>query len=74
MLRAFFSPFGKICHAFLPLFEEKTVANISRQNVTLLHTLYLLSPSLARVDRKYVLIRGIDDIKLPESPMRKKNG
>ncbi len=52
MSRAFFVPLGKTCHVFLSLFLAKDVAHISRQNVTLLNTLYLLSSSLAMFSRK----------------------
>jgi hypothetical protein len=43
MSRAFFRAFGKRCHVFLPMILAKDVANISRQEVTLLSKLYLLS-------------------------------
>jgi hypothetical protein len=43
MLRVFFALFGKTCRAFLPMILAKDVANTSRQAVTLLSTLYLLS-------------------------------
>jgi hypothetical protein len=43
MSRAFFTPFGKRCHVFLPVILAKDVANTLRQEVTLLSTLYLLS-------------------------------
>jgi hypothetical protein len=43
MSRAFFRAFGKRCHVFLPMILAKDVASISRQEVTLLSTLYLLS-------------------------------
>jgi hypothetical protein len=43
LLRAFFSLFDKTCHAFLPMILAKDVANISRQAVTLLSKVYLLS-------------------------------
>jgi hypothetical protein len=43
MSRAFFTPLGKTCHVFLPAILAKDVANISRQKVTLLSQLYLLS-------------------------------
>jgi Thiolase, C-terminal domain len=46
MSRAFFTPFGKRCHVFLPMILAKDVANISRQEVTLLSKLYLLSSPL----------------------------
>jgi hypothetical protein len=46
MLRAFFSLFGKTCHAFLPMILAKDVANTLRQEVTLLSTLYLLPISI----------------------------
>jgi hypothetical protein len=42
MSRAFFTPFGKTCHMLLPVILAKDVANTSRQEVTLLSTLYLL--------------------------------
>jgi len=42
MSRAFFTPFGKTCHVFLPMMRGKDVANTLRQEVTLLSTLYLL--------------------------------
>jgi hypothetical protein len=60
MPRTFFPPFGKTCHVFLPAFPAKDVARTSRQVVTLLHTLYLISSSLAMISRKEVLTRGID--------------
>jgi hypothetical protein len=50
--RAFFAPFGKSCHVFLPMILAKDVAHISRQNVTLLNILYLLSSSLAMFSRR----------------------
>jgi hypothetical protein len=43
MLRAFFPLLGKSCHVFLPMILAKDVASISRQEFTLLSTLYLLS-------------------------------
>src|SRR5258708_40182631 len=46
MSRAFFTPFGKRCHVFLPMILAKDVANTLRQEVTLLSTLYLLSSPL----------------------------
>src|SRR5260370_41692242 len=52
MSRAFFAPFGKTCHVFLPLISAKDVASNSGQAVTLLYTLYLLSSSLAMFSRK----------------------
>jgi hypothetical protein len=55
MSRAFFSPFGKTGHVFLPAIPAKGVAHISRQEITLLEILYLISSSLAMDPRKYVL-------------------
>src|SRR6266567_5228612 len=52
MSRAFFTPFGKRCHVFLPMILAKDVANISRQEVTLLSKLYLLSSPLTMWHRK----------------------
>ena len=49
MLRAFFSLFGKTCHAILPVILAKAVANTLRQEVTLLSTLYLLSITIGNV-------------------------
>jgi len=49
MSRAFFMPFGKTCHVFLPMISAKAVANISRQAVTLLSTLYLLSLTIGNM-------------------------
>jgi hypothetical protein len=46
---------------FLPLFLAKDVARISRQEVTLLYTLYLIPSSLAMFSRKEVLAIGTDD-------------
>jgi malic enzyme len=43
MSRAFFMPFGKRCHVFLPVILAKDVANTLRQEVTLLSTLRALS-------------------------------
>ena len=40
MSRAFFTPFGKTCHAFSSMILAKDVANISRQEVTLLDKVY----------------------------------
>ncbi len=57
MSRAFFSPFGKTCRVFLPVILAKDVASTSRQEVTLLTTLYLLSSPLTIRYRKYVLAR-----------------
>ena len=61
MSRAFFATFGKTCRVFLPLFLAKDVARISRQEVTLLYTLYLIPSSLAMFSRKEVLAIGTDD-------------
>jgi hypothetical protein len=55
MSRAFFSPFGKTGHVFLPVFPAKDVAYISRQEVTLLSKLYPLTSNLAMWFWKYVL-------------------
>ncbi len=53
MSRAFFTPFGKTCHMFLPVISAKDVANTSRQEVTLLPTLYPLSfPLTIRTERQ----------------------
>ena len=52
MSRAFFTPFGKTCHVFLPLFLAKDVANSSGQEVTLLYTLYPISSTLTMWYRK----------------------
>jgi hypothetical protein len=60
MSRAFFTPFGKTCHVFLPMLLAKDVAHTSRQAVTLLYKLYLLSSFLAMFYWKYVPTRGID--------------
>jgi hypothetical protein len=45
--RAFFTPFGKTCHVFLPLNLAKTVAFILEQEITLLSKLYLYTSLLA---------------------------
>jgi hypothetical protein len=47
MSRAFFTPFGKTCHVFLPMILAKDVANTLRQEVTLLYKLYLLSITIS---------------------------
>jgi hypothetical protein len=60
MSRAFFSPFGKTCHVFLPVILAKDVASNLGQAVTLLYTLYLIPSSLAMFSRKEVLTIGID--------------
>jgi hypothetical protein len=39
-------------HVFLPLFSAKDVAFITRQNVTLLYKLYLISSAVAMRHRK----------------------
>jgi hypothetical protein len=52
MSRAFFTPFGKTCHVFLPLNLAKNVASNSGQAVTLLYKLYLIPSSLAMLSRK----------------------
>ncbi len=49
MLRTIYSSFGKRCHVFLPLIAAKTVAFISRQEVTLLNKLYLISLIIGNV-------------------------
>jgi hypothetical protein len=41
-----FSPFGKTCHAFLPMMLAKDVANISGQEVTLLDKVYPIPSTL----------------------------
>ena len=43
MSRAFFAPFGKTGHVFFSSNLAKGVARYSRQEVTLLHKLYLIS-------------------------------
>ena len=60
MSRAFFSPLGKTGHVFFSSNLAKDVARNLRQEVTLLHTLYLLSSPLAMLSRKEVLTVGID--------------
>jgi hypothetical protein len=60
MSRSFFSPFGKTCHVLLPMISAKDVTHISRQEVTLLNILYLVSSPLALFSRQYVLTMDID--------------
>ena len=74
MSRAFFAPFGKTCHVFLPAIPAKDVAHISRHEVTLLNALYLIPSSMAMVSRKEVLTRGIDDsleVRYASKPVKK---
>jgi hypothetical protein len=55
MSRAFFTPFGKRCHVFLPMILAKDVASTLRQVVTLLSTLYLLSLTIGNTSMAFVL-------------------
>ena len=52
MSRSYFSPFGKTCHVLLPMISAKDVTHISRQEVTLLNILYLVSSPLAIFSRQ----------------------